>query len=86
MELEDFRLLYNVWHIQKMLLDSGGNPPKDGISDFPDWLYANGYNVESVLQYEDEASQREWLKREVDEYLPIRKTNRRTEDGIRNHS
>lgn len=76
MELEDFRLLYNVWF----------NSRQDHHQDFPDWLYANGYNVESVLQYEDEASQGEWLKKEMDEYLPIRKTDRRTENGIRNHS
>lgn len=76
MELEDFRLLYNVWF----------NSRQDHHLDFPDWLYGAGYNVESVLQYEDEASQQAWLEKEIgkvkDGFTKFRKLNGSMSDGI----
>lgn len=83
MELEDFRLLYNVWF----------NSRQDHHLDFPYWLYGNAYNVESVLQYEDEASQQAWLEKEIQEYLKtgirssdeysrVRRDNGRANNGL----
>ena len=75
MQLEDAELLYRLWERKKQ--EEGDSCPR-----LFEWLQFNGYGLQSYLQYEDEASQQEWLKREADGLRNIRETNGRIGNGI----
>lgn len=72
MTIKEFREIYHLWQFTY----------RDHRMDFPDWVEAHGYQLESYVCYADEIRQKEWLKKMRHDYKSIFGHHGEVKNGI----